>query len=46
VIKKLPTGATNYAYAKQADAQLKAAGVDIYGKSWKPAIIKVTPGGK
>jgi NitT/TauT family transport system substrate-binding protein len=46
VIKKLPTGATNYTYAKQAVAQLKAAGVDIYGKNWKPATIKVSPGGK
>ena len=31
VIKKLPQGATNYTYATKALAQLKAAGVDIYG---------------
>src|SRR5207237_1821546 len=36
VIKNLPTGATNYTYAKQAVAQLKASGADVYGKNWKP----------
>ncbi|MFL6069006.1 MAG: ABC transporter substrate-binding protein, partial [Gaiellaceae bacterium] len=46
VIKNLPTGATNYTYAKRAVAQLKAAGTDVFGKSWKPANVKVTPGGK
>ena len=46
VIKKLPTGATNYTYARLALAQLKAAGVDVNGKSWKPANVTVTPGGK
>jgi NitT/TauT family transport system substrate-binding protein len=46
VIKKLPTGATNYTYAKQAVAQLKASGADVLGKNWKPLTIKVTPGGK
>ena len=46
VIKNLPTGATNYTYAKQAVAQLKASGADVYGKNWKPLTIKVTPGGK
>jgi NitT/TauT family transport system substrate-binding protein len=46
VVKKAPSGATNYTYARQAVAQLKAAGVDVNGKSWKPAVVKVTPGGK
>jgi NitT/TauT family transport system substrate-binding protein len=45
VIKSMPVGATNYTYAQKAVAQLKAAGVDVYGKSWKPANIKVTPNG-
>ena len=46
VIKKLPSGATNYAYASKALAQLKAAGVDVTGKNWKKATVRVTPGGK
>jgi NitT/TauT family transport system substrate-binding protein len=46
VIKKAPTGATNYAYAAKAVAQLKKEGVDVLGKTWKKAAIKVTPGGK
>ncbi len=46
VIKSLPTGATNYTYARKAVAQLKAAGIDVNGSSWKPANIKVTAGGK
>ena len=45
VIKNLPAGATNYTYARKAVAQLKAAGVDVNGSSWKPANIKVTAGG-
>jgi NitT/TauT family transport system substrate-binding protein len=46
VIKKAPVGATNYTYARAAVAQLKKAGVDVYGKNWKPATIHVTAGGK
>jgi NitT/TauT family transport system substrate-binding protein len=46
VIKKMPSGATNYTYAKQAVAQLKAAGVDVNGSSWKPQTVKLTLGGK
>src|SRR5215475_2600305 len=46
VIKKLPTGATNYTYAQQAVSELKSAGVDVNGASWKPATVTVTPGGK
>jgi NitT/TauT family transport system substrate-binding protein len=46
VIKKAPSGATNYTYARKAVAQLKAAGVDVNGKNWKKATVAVTPGGK
>jgi NitT/TauT family transport system substrate-binding protein len=47
VIKKSPSAsAVNYAWAKQAQAQLKASGADLYGASWKPANIAVTAGGK
>ena len=46
VIKKAPVGATSYAYATKAVGQLKAAGVDVNGKSWKKATVQVTPGGK
>jgi NitT/TauT family transport system substrate-binding protein len=47
VIKKLPAPSeVNYTWAKQAQAQLKAGGVDLTGADWKPANIAVTPGGK
>jgi NitT/TauT family transport system substrate-binding protein len=46
VIKNLPSGATNYSYALRALAQLRAAGLDVNGKSWKPENVTVTPGGK
>jgi len=46
VIKKAPSKAYTYQYADQALNQLKAAGVDIYGKSYKPIKVTVTPGGK
>ncbi len=46
VIKKVPKGATNYAYATAAVAQLKKQGVDVYGKRWKKSVVKVTAGGK
>jgi NitT/TauT family transport system substrate-binding protein len=45
VIKKAPSGATNYKYARQAVAELKGAGVNVNGNRWKKANIKVTPGG-
>ena len=32
--------------AKAADAILKKQGVDIYGKTYKPAVVHVTAGGK
>src|SRR5438874_7903426 len=44
VINNVPSGATNYTYAAKALAQLKAAGADVYGKKWKKANVKVTPG--
>ena len=46
VIKKTPSGAYRDDLAKAAVAQLKSQGVDVYGKNWKKATIKVTPGGK
>jgi NitT/TauT family transport system substrate-binding protein len=46
VIKKLPSGATNYTYADKALSQLKAAGVDVNGSHWKAANVTVTAGGK
>jgi len=32
--------------AKAALAQLKAQGLNVYGKGWRKAVVKVTPGGK
>jgi len=46
VIKKTPHGATNYIYAQRAVDQLKAAGVDVNGKNWKPQTVTLTEGGK
>jgi NitT/TauT family transport system substrate-binding protein len=47
VIKALPSaGAVNYTYVKRALAQAKAKGLNVYGKNWKPANVKVTAGGK
>jgi len=47
VIKKAPSAAaTNYTYARAALATVKATGADVYGKGWKKAVVKVTPGGK
>jgi len=46
VIKKLPSGATTYSLADQALDQLKKAGIDIYGNSYKPINVTVTAGGK
>jgi len=46
-IKKTPTaGAYRTDLAAAAVAGLKAQGLDVYGKSYKPLPIKVTPGGK
>jgi NitT/TauT family transport system substrate-binding protein len=46
VIKKAPSGAYRTDLAKKAIAQLKAAHVDVNGKSYKPKTIHVTAGGK
>jgi NitT/TauT family transport system substrate-binding protein len=46
VIKKAPKGATNYAFAAKAVAQLKAAHVNVTGAKWKKVTVKVTVGGK
>jgi len=45
VIKKAPSGAYRTDLAKAAVAKLKSQGVDVYGRSWKKATVKVTPGG-
>jgi NitT/TauT family transport system substrate-binding protein len=44
VIKSAPQGATNYAYARKALAQLK--GTNTKGASYHKAKVKVTEGGK
>jgi NitT/TauT family transport system substrate-binding protein len=46
VIKKAPSGAYRTDLAAKAIASLKAQGQDVYGKSYKPVVVKVTPGGK
>jgi NitT/TauT family transport system substrate-binding protein len=46
VVSKAPSGAYRTDLAKAAVAQLKKQGLDVYGKSWKPASVKVTAGGK
>ncbi|HXR11636.1 MAG TPA: ABC transporter substrate-binding protein [Gaiellaceae bacterium] len=46
VISKAPSGAYRTDLATKAVAQLKAQGLDVYGKSWKPANVKISPGGK
>jgi NitT/TauT family transport system substrate-binding protein len=44
VIKKTPSGAWNYTWAKKALAQL--SGSDTKGANYKPITVKVTAGGK
>jgi NitT/TauT family transport system substrate-binding protein len=44
VIKKSPSGAWNYTWAKKALAQL--SGTDTKGANYKPITVKVTAGGK
>ena len=46
VIKSTPQAATNYTYARKAVAQLKAAGTNVTGTTWKKVTVKVTAGGK
>ena len=40
------SGAYRTDLAAAAVKQLKAQGLDVYGKNWKPAVVKVTKGGK
>jgi len=46
VIKKAPSGAYRTDLAAAAVAGLKKQGLDVFGKSWKPLNVKVSPGGK
>jgi NitT/TauT family transport system substrate-binding protein len=47
VIKKAASSASYRTdLAKQADALLKKQGVDIYGKGYKPIVVRVSAGGK
>jgi NitT/TauT family transport system substrate-binding protein len=47
VIAKAPTaGAYTTKFATQAVAELKQAGVDVYGKGWKAPTVPISPGGK
>jgi NitT/TauT family transport system substrate-binding protein len=46
IVKKAPSGAYRADLAKAAVAALKQQGLDVLGKSWKKANVKVTEGGK
>ncbi len=46
VIKTAPSGAYRTDLAAKAVAELKAQGLDVNGKSWKPANVKISPNGK
>jgi hypothetical protein len=46
LITKTPTTWYRSDLAKKAVANLKRQGIDVFGKRWKPAIVRVTPGGK
>jgi NitT/TauT family transport system substrate-binding protein len=46
VIKKPASGAYRTDLAKAAVAGLKKQGLDVFGKSWKPLNVKVSPEGK
>jgi NitT/TauT family transport system substrate-binding protein len=46
VIKKAPSGAYRTDLATAAVAMLKKDGVDVYGRTWKKAVVAVTAGGK
>jgi hypothetical protein len=46
-IKKAPTaGAYRTDLVKAAVTGLKKQGLDVYGKSYKPIVVHLTPGGK
>jgi len=46
VVSKTPSGAYRTDLATKAVAQLKANGLDVYGKKYKPIVVKLTAGGK
>ena len=46
VISKAPSGAYRTDLATKAVKELKAAGVDVTGKTWEAAAVKLTEGGK
>lgn len=46
VIGKAPKGAYRTDLAKKAVAELKAQGLDVYGRKWKAPVVHVTAGGK
>ena len=46
VISKAPSGAYRTDLATAAVKQLKAKGLDVNGKKWKPAVVVLTAGGK
>jgi NitT/TauT family transport system substrate-binding protein len=46
VISKAPSGAYRTDLARAAVKALKAKGLDVYGRKWKKANVKVTAGGK
>jgi NitT/TauT family transport system substrate-binding protein len=47
VIKNEPAATEfNYKWARTALANLKRTGIDVNGKNWKPANVKITAGGK
>ena len=46
-LKKVPGHAAYRTdLAKAAVAQLKKQGIDVYGRGWHKAVVKITPGGK
>jgi NitT/TauT family transport system substrate-binding protein len=46
LVQRAPQNAYRTDIAREAVASLRAAGVDVLGKRWKKAAVKVTPGGR
>ena len=46
VVSKTPSGAYRTDLAAKAVAELKAARIDVYGKSYKPIVVTLTAGGQ
>jgi hypothetical protein len=46
LITKKPTTWYRADLAKAATASLRKQGVDVTGAKWKPAVVKITEGGK